>query len=414
MPKDVVMAGTAAIDPVVVLVHGTFARNAQWTKAGGSLYDRLVQMRCKVNSFQWSGKNSHYARRLAVSQLTQTLGKLQEENPEAPLWVIAHSHGGNIAIHAGQEIWKKDPDQGRLTVVTLATPFIHARIRRRPAMGQGILFLAALICTFYVLGAWIFVAMEGLGTWPSWHRWVPAIFAMLVGLSFLAVILLSAQAAWRYRKEFGARFGERIVESTHAPTVVRGQVIAIRAAGDEATGTLTVGQFLSGLSAMAARRFFSVGTERMLGLFVIGSMVVIVQGLVVAAGLVPPSLRSSLARLAFWVLFNVFLPTFCVMGAVLLLMCAASLVFGSDGPLVGAFASCSTEASPPGEPETYQLPPFVGLDRPKQGRLNHSRLYEYGPVIDRIAGLVGDRDRASRTPGAGGRTMELLPGPGEH
>lgn len=113
---------------VVTLVHGTWARDAAWVKADSKLCQGLAQIDppAIVRSFQWSGHNSHRARLQAAEALTRQLGVTFAEYPLAEHHLIAHSHGGNVALYA-----LRDPSiSDRITsVVCLATPFIHAHAR---------------------------------------------------------------------------------------------------------------------------------------------------------------------------------------------------------------------------------------------------------------------------------------------
>lgn len=87
--------------------------------------------------FRWSGCNSHEDRRAASIRLCEQLKKRQAQ-PHAPVQlVIAHSHGGNIALRA----LALSPDVGQKTlVVTLATPFL--RFERQRA---GLLLLPLIV-----------------------------------------------------------------------------------------------------------------------------------------------------------------------------------------------------------------------------------------------------------------------------
>jgi len=50
--------------------------------------------------FRWSGQNSHTARAAAASELGELLKKLTQQYPNANIYLIAHSHGGNVALYA--------------------------------------------------------------------------------------------------------------------------------------------------------------------------------------------------------------------------------------------------------------------------------------------------------------------------
>ena len=86
----------------IVLVHGTWAKNAGWARDGSSLRIALSQSfrdAATFEIFQWSGRNSFGARARAAKDLRLLLTQGLAANSE-PIVVIAHSHGGNIAYEA--------------------------------------------------------------------------------------------------------------------------------------------------------------------------------------------------------------------------------------------------------------------------------------------------------------------------
>src|SRR5205085_2403634 len=72
----------------------------------------------EIISFEWSGANSVFARsRAAESLRTMLLSRGQNRS----VTIIAHSHGGNVALRAvGQDYSHADT-----MVITLATPFLQ-------------------------------------------------------------------------------------------------------------------------------------------------------------------------------------------------------------------------------------------------------------------------------------------------
>ena len=86
---------------VITLVHGTWARHAMWTVPGSPLCATLSGAAGGPVTFQrfvWSGKNSISARRRAVNGLIAHLQHLIVQWPQSRHYIVAHSHGGNIAF----------------------------------------------------------------------------------------------------------------------------------------------------------------------------------------------------------------------------------------------------------------------------------------------------------------------------
>jgi hypothetical protein len=272
-----------------------------------------------------------------------------------------------VALHASQRLWKEMRSGPKLTLITLATPFIHARKRQIGGLGQPMILASALLMP--VSG--LIYAIHDLDLWPpSWRNWALLGAAACVGI----VLFLFILGTWVHREQFGSGFLDSLIKSIHAPTTSSGKVIVIRAAGDEAAGTITAGQFLAGLS--------STTTRVLTGLYVLSFLLLLVQVPIVLAAIFS---IDWLAKFGLWAMLYFFAPIYTVIGVALIATCGASLVFGTDGPFVAAFASCSAEAAPPGKPDIYQLQPFAGKER--KG-LSHSRLYDHEPAVDYILSMI--------------------------
>jgi len=122
----------------VVLVHGTWGRgffyglfwnwysqnrkekkNIHWPIA-----QKFQQSGIKVHTFKWSGKNSHYWRKEGGKELVEFLKKkvFPHKGPLGRVCIVAHSHGGNVALYALEnENLQKNVDG----LVFLSTPFLH-------------------------------------------------------------------------------------------------------------------------------------------------------------------------------------------------------------------------------------------------------------------------------------------------
>jgi hypothetical protein len=121
---------------VITLVHGTFALRPAWTSAGSALRAALAaampRERIAFQPFEWRGflgtalNNGHRYRLAAGRRLAATLEAQCARYPDARHFVIAHSHGGNVAMYA----LRHPALEGRLAgLVCLGTPFIRCRPR---------------------------------------------------------------------------------------------------------------------------------------------------------------------------------------------------------------------------------------------------------------------------------------------
>lgn len=94
------------IKNILILVHGTFATRAKWVEPNSSLAMELVnelgENDTLLESVRWSGKNSQGERIIAARKLRSRISTLLRKHPGAKVHIVAHSHGGNIAIYALQ------------------------------------------------------------------------------------------------------------------------------------------------------------------------------------------------------------------------------------------------------------------------------------------------------------------------
>lgn len=121
---------SASTPPIVAtLVHGTFAKGAPWTKDGSILRQQIAaelgrqEKDVIFDVFEWSGRNTHKARIKAGCQLAHHIRKLKKRYPMAGHFIVAHSHGGNVALFAHKHLEDQQHVRG---IATLGTPFIYA------------------------------------------------------------------------------------------------------------------------------------------------------------------------------------------------------------------------------------------------------------------------------------------------
>src|SRR5262249_44113255 len=153
---------------LITLVHGTWGRGFLWSRPlwfeGGSpfrtrLSAELNGIPHKFTPLLWSGANSIFVRDKTAHALAEHLSAEHAERPQATQLVIAHSHGGNIALRALHQLQQRDASQlsggekQTPLVVTLATPFVevhHADFGARPFCIR-----VALLVSIMYLVAWL-------------------------------------------------------------------------------------------------------------------------------------------------------------------------------------------------------------------------------------------------------------------
>jgi hypothetical protein len=387
-------------DAVVTLVPGTWAGKAAWIRADSRLSRDLTKAGCQVVPFEWSHSNCYRVRARAAERLAGQLQAQIKENPGARQWVVAHSHGGNIALHAVRCLRKSCPDAPRVSTVTLATPFLHAR--RRALKGWSVFVL--------VLFSPIVIGLVGsaLAGGPHWRDWPGfALGALVASPALLCIVGAFMHPGFRWRGSLrwlrrrvianperwpedviGAvlrgefirpGYRSQLIASVHSPEVEPEDVFVVRAAGDEASAFLAVGQFLGWISALLNRLL----TNRWLWAWII----LLISALLLAAIMTHSAshvLRDSVSHVLRVAIYVFVVAGLAAVGAVWFML-AAALPFGWDGPFLSIFASCSAEAAPPGQATILQLEPFAGAEN--RG-LAHSRLYQSDPVISQIVTLI--------------------------
>ena len=92
---------------IFVLVHGTWAASAEWTKAGSKLVASLLRTAksdIRIDAFIWWGRNSPKRRAYYAKELAKNLGNLREATLQ---------HRCNGALHRQAESANKNPVSAR-------------------------------------------------------------------------------------------------------------------------------------------------------------------------------------------------------------------------------------------------------------------------------------------------------------
>ncbi|MDH3272089.1 MAG: lysophospholipase [Gemmatimonadota bacterium] len=263
MPSE---AEAAAVQRVVTLVHGTFARHAEWMRDqetfSAKLLDQLPNTR--LSRFCWSGANSHTARLAAGEQLATHLRQLLEQFPGAQHFVAAHSHGGNVALYAmkapNREEGMRDVLGDRFAgVITLATPFVALRPRPLPPVIRVSVKFTLVFALAMILYS-VFTEGPAQAQFLGLREWSNAIF---LGVLFVGWLIATAISATLYRgREFRflrllrlslrgkdeperKRILDAELDRLQPEKSVMDRLLVVRPLGDEASMGLVVSQFFS-------------------------------------------------------------------------------------------------------------------------------------------------------------------------
>lgn len=159
-----------------VLIHGTFARGAEWTvsKSQESFRDQLqrefrdeydVRFECvnwgeRARLCRW--RDNTLARRFnGAVRLVEYLKHCDEASPTSRRYLVAHSHGGSVVMYALKHPATLDKLSG---IVCLSSPFLRYRNAR---FHRDVLFLSALVLLFVAidranLWLWLYTSLYTL------------------------------------------------------------------------------------------------------------------------------------------------------------------------------------------------------------------------------------------------------------
>jgi hypothetical protein len=208
-----------------------------------------------ITPLLWTGKNSVYEREKAAHDLAEHLSAEHAEYPQATQLLIAHSHGGNIALHALHHLQKSDASQscGAETptpfVVTLATPFIEvhqADFGQIPATIRMVVILLACLLVFLLI-----MFLGSLFTLPE----DPTLAVASLAVSMIWWGLWW----WRVSQRAGVRQSQldALKDATRIGVIVPEQrLLVIRAIDDEASLIMALGTILNYTTAKSVAFLF--------------------------------------------------------------------------------------------------------------------------------------------------------------
>lgn len=236
------MAQPKTADYVITLVHGTWAQDAEWPNENGPLARKLREAlggRVIINRFGWSGENSYRARQEASKDLQQRLSKDVRQHRGAHHFVIAHSHGGNVALYA-----LNDPRLAKSMsgLVTLATPFLTCEPKNPWFLFQmcinGATFGLAFAILYYIA---LPLVLRGLEYSHSFGGW--AEIGVYIGMLWLGYA--AGSIVWEALQSVSEELADLLIDTssevqsallsmlstTHCSSL---PLLALRFRGDEA------------------------------------------------------------------------------------------------------------------------------------------------------------------------------------
>ena len=219
------------LDLICILVHGTFARRAPWTKRGSPLRDeissasRTTGATVRFRPLVWSGKNLLADRRRASERLSKIIERGQKKQR---FILIGHSHGGStISYFLNHQ--KKMPSNV-LGCIFLSTPFVALKARRDAVQ--------IALASFIVL----------------WSRFTPLTIDCSFPVGFPALSSATVVALLGVKRVDYSSLERRIAEEQTA-SLPSGNYLFLRSSGDEAAAALSFAQFSTWISSKLVAMF---------------------------------------------------------------------------------------------------------------------------------------------------------------
>jgi hypothetical protein len=392
---------------IVTLVHGTFAKGAEWVQSEGTLGRALKAQfgqAVAIEEMGWSGGNHFKARREAAEKLRAHVLRKRDGLEGAKHVVVAHSHAGNIVFYAARDPAVND----RLAaVVTLAVPFIVARRRNLGWSGK---VMSQAFVIWLVLGLFYLIdSVWASSVWMLWQK--TALFVALVALVEVPGLLLARH--W-------AESSEALLEQLGHAEILRERLLILRAVADEATGVITLLQFPSLAATLVIGKLAKITDRyvlwcarlverpiRAFGFCLVASVASIAPGVVVlwltGSQLLLYVTLIVLACLSYGPVIFLWLrnpplalvtasgPIAILAAPIVLILAITLLVFGPRFAIANMYLDISVEATPIGEYEVTLLSPPSAGDPDTPGGLSHSALYDDERAVKRICDFIAAR-----------------------
>lgn len=355
---------------VLTLVHGTWSPNAPWVQSESPFseyMEKRVDGLVAATRLNWTGSNTLTGRFQAAGWLRSRIDTVEKEYPTARHFIIAHSHGGNIAMYA-----LRDPEIEKKVagVICLGTPFLFPRPREFGPFGWTCISRGAG-ALFLVVGGLVSLTVYIPG---------PEALVLLARGAFIALVTIVGVK----RVQEWIRDAERMRKRLAMPDLKHSQVFVVRAPGDEASGGLAGLRTAGTVLGLGWRRLAVPG----------GALVRLAA-----------RLRHRTARRWRLLRLPITVATICLGGIGGAYLTVAGLILGLLGSLAsgilrfvgkelapfGLFLDVTIEASPPGTWLVYQLgtPTTESPEDSLIGRgLDHSSIYTDPRALAAIADWI--------------------------
>ncbi|MGY2119775.1 hypothetical protein ACW9HR_38390 [Nocardia gipuzkoensis] len=417
------------------LVHGTWPRglplripsmrrsSSLWFEPSSAFVSRLeaalklARVNVRFSRTEWSGSNSLRAREWAARELAEHLIRQRTKCCTTQV-VIAHSHGGNVALRAIQLLDELGAKCHDIAVVTISTPFISIRANRFLGY-QGSVGLSLLSATLVTeLSKYLTI---NVSIW--WLHLI--IWAIEVALVLLLLVAAESSLFGPHAAEPETHWRlEKYISFYRHPVTRNVKLLAIRGANDEAAlviASAATGERLTRSVSYLATRIATFTAMRGLpsvGIIVamaIGSAIAAADRPVVSEEFVSPGLLSSLWQITLSMIVILYVLHFfsAVLSGLFRSAFGKELFHSSFSLEVSAESApdstnCATVVTfpdPDARADLFHFPDSTEARASENARMRDARrmrhsLYKYPEVVETIAdwivGIHEERAQSNR------------------
>jgi pimeloyl-ACP methyl ester carboxylesterase len=232
-----------------ILVHGTFARAAQWPALQDGLAEtaREAGEGVRFEQLTWTGRNRASARQSAASAILNSVRDIRSTSENEKIFIIGHSHGGSAIAY----FLKEHPEviETLSGCAFLSTPFVAIRPRTQ---ARELVYRLIALCMYGAASLWMLVLLlapllRDRRLLESGSPYDPRdiqislywCFALCAAMAWLIVFLFNRAGDPRTLAEQLNR-----QQTTDIPA---GHYLFLRCSGDEAAAALSTAQFIAWL-----------------------------------------------------------------------------------------------------------------------------------------------------------------------
>jgi hypothetical protein len=410
----------------VILVHGTWGRGffpnihlllrkllhrrPRWFEPGSQFRSILAaelntrSIDTEISFIEWSGSNSFSEREAAAIALASMLDDIINGNHTLPILVVAHSHGGNIAVRALDHM---PAPPNNLYLATVVTPFLELfslrlsdSIRRAVStMKLLVMILAALLSIFFMGYFFPWLLKDHWGSVPpditinrSFHDLLEAekkmvYLFLVIGAPFIILIFLFQRTA-KLTSQFIRRRFEYVKSTSSQESLIKlgSRFIAIRAIDDEASFTLAIGGIGARLSTIWLSLLGFLRPDNV-NWVLSGSAIMLLMATFEPKAEVLGATLVAILEIAFFVGPLVFLASpLLVLFLVILSGVLKALVYGRELILFGFLCEVNAQSAPDG----FAVSAMTLQQVDRAGRLRHS-LYDEPECPKTVAAWIAAR-----------------------